>query len=56
MSKKQKPETQAAYIRSRLARKSAPEAILEECERRFPRGKVTLGYVNWIARRMRTKA
>lgn len=51
MSSKQKPESQVAYIRGRLAKKAAVETILAECEKRFPKGKVTAGYINWIAKK-----
>lgn len=51
MSKKQKPESQASFIRSRLAKKAGVETILAECEKRFPKGRVTAGYINWLAKR-----
>ena len=50
MAKKQKPETQASYIRARLARKCAPQTILAECQKRFPKGSVTVGYINSLAK------
>lgn len=40
MSKNQQPETQAAFIRSRLAKKSGVETILAEARKHFPKGKV----------------
>jgi hypothetical protein len=50
MSKK--PESQASYNRSRLAKKAAVETILAECAKRFPKGKVAAGYIRWIKKRL----
>jgi ribosomal protein L17 len=49
-TKKQKPESQASYIRGRLAKKASVETILAECAKRFAKGKVTGGYIRWIAK------
>jgi hypothetical protein len=45
------PGTQAAMIRTLLARKCAPNTILEKVRKAFPREKPTMGYINWLAKR-----
>ncbi|MEO8164304.1 MAG: hypothetical protein ABI619_02810 [Betaproteobacteria bacterium] len=50
-TKKKKSETQASFIRGCLARKHTPQSILKDCARRFPKGKVTAGYIGWLAKR-----
>lgn len=50
MSTRRAPPTQASFIRSRLTKKAAIEKILAECKKRFPKGKVTAGYIRWIGK------
>lgn len=45
-----KTKSQAAMIRALLARKCAPEKVLERVRKEFPKQKPTLGYVNAIAK------
>lgn len=47
------PGSQAAMIRALLARKYAPDTILERVKRAFPREKPTMGYINWLSRKSR---